>query len=174
MPRPKGARVEASPETPAHLDPGFFDGRLLVEIEAWNCGLSVRLSSDLMPRQYRFQGGLDVTRGFDIDGRVRAPGRFKDQRIAVYLQPFGAEAGEEWDEVGRLYFHPDRAPDKPPLSGTLLVPETTLTLIAASLSSVWRYLHIWTFDEDQVEASVSSFGFDTKVHRNLETWVAEG
>lgn len=166
--------MEADAHPPAHLEPGFFDGRLLVEIQAWNWGLSVRLSSDLMPRQYRFQGGLDVTRGFDIDGRVRAPGRFKDQLISVYLQPFGLEAGEEWDEVGRLYFHPERGPDRPPLSATLLVPETILPLIATSLSSVWRYIHIWTFDEDQVEASVSSFGFDTKIHSNLEAWIAEG
>src|SRR5688572_3235834 len=97
------------------LDPSFFDGRLLVEIEAWNCGFHVRLSSEFMPPQYRFQGGLDVTRDFDIAGRVRAPGRFKDRRISVHLLPFGPEAGEEWEECGRLYFHPHAPPEKPPL-----------------------------------------------------------
>lgn len=156
------------------LDPSFFDGRLLVEIEAWDCGLHVRLSSDAMPAQYRFQGGLDVTRGFDIDGRIRAPGRFKDERIYIHLLPFGPEVGEEWEEVGRLYFHPLSPPGKPPLRATLLVPETTLPLAATCLSSVWRYIHIWTFDEDSKEASVSAFGFGAKLHKNVAGWVAEG
>jgi hypothetical protein len=165
--------VEVPPDRPAHLEPGFFDGRVLVEIEAWNCGLSVGLSSELAPRQYCFQGGLDVTQGFDIDGRVRAPGRFRDQRVSIHLTPFGPEFGEEWDEVGRLYFHPNRAPERPPLSATLFVPQTTLPLIATCLSAVWRYIHIWTFDEDQEEASIRFFGFDNEVHKNLTAWVAD-
>lgn len=150
------------------LDPSFFNGRLLVEIEAWNCALSVRLSSEAMPPEYRFQGGLDVTRGFDIEGRIRAPDRFKGECIRIHLLPFGPEAGEEWEEVGRLYL---RRPDRPRLSATLLIPESTLALAATGLSSIWKYVHIWTFDEDTEEASVSSFSFGTTIHKNLAAWV---
>jgi len=152
------------------LDPGFFEGRFLVEIETWNCDLFVRLSSEAMPREYRFQGGLDLGRGFDIEGRIRAPGPYRDQRIYIYLMPFGPQR-DEWDEVGRLYFHPNRPGDKPPLSATLLIPEATLPVAATCLSSIWKYIHIWTFDEDAEEASVSGFGFDTKIHKNLAAWV---
>jgi hypothetical protein len=162
--------IDGEDREPAAPDPSFFDGRLLVEIEAWNCALSVGLSSALMPRQYTFQSGLDVTRGFDIEGRLRAPSRYRDQRISIHLQPFGP-GREEWDEVGRLYFHPDRPGGRPQLMATLLVPEVTLSMIATCLGTSWKYIHVWTFDEDAEEASVSSFSFDTKVHKNLAAWV---
>jgi len=163
--------MEGNNHGDAVLDASFFEGRLLVEIEAWDCGLYVRLSSEHTPPQYRFQGGLNLSRSFSIDGRIRAPSRHRGERIHVSLLPFGPEYGS--DDVGRLYFHASRPSDRPPLSATLLIPEATLPIAATCLSSIWKYIHIWTFDEDAEQASVSAFGFDAKIHRNLATWVSE-
>ena len=41
-----------SRETPKPaLDPAFFDGRFMIEIEEWNWALSVGLSHPLTPRR---------------------------------------------------------------------------------------------------------------------------
>lgn len=154
------------------LDASFFEGRWLVEIEAWDCTLALGLNSDRMPREYRFQGGLDYVRGIDLEGRIRAPKAFRDDRIDIHVMPFGPEI-DEWEDVGRLYFHPGGRPGKASLTATLLIPEASLSLAATCLNSIWKYLHIWTFDEDSEEASVSKFGFDKKIHRNLVAWVGE-
>lgn len=156
-------------DTPV-LDASFFKGRWLVEIEAWACTLALRLSSEDMPRQYRFQGGLDFVRGFDLEGRIRAPKAYGDVRIDIHVSPFGPEI-DEWEDVGRLYFHPEGRAGKSPLTATLRIPEVSLPLAATCLNSIWKYLHIWTFDEDAEEASVSDFGFDSKIHKTLAAWV---
>lgn len=149
------------------LDESFFEGRLLVEIETWNCPMFVRLSSPEMPRQYTFQNGIDLGRTLDIQGRVRAPAQLRGQSLYIHMMPVGPDHNE-WDEVGRLYFS---RPDSPRFSATLLVPEATIPLAATCLSSIWKYIHIWTFDADAEEASVSGFSFDTTIHKNLAAWV---
>lgn len=83
------------------------------------------------------------------------------------MMPVGPDH-DEWDEVGRLYFS---RPEMPRLSATLLIPEATIPLAATCLSSIWKYIHIWTFDADAEEASISGFSFDTAIHRNLAAWV---
>lgn len=154
-------------EEPKVLGESFFEGRWLVEIEAWNCPMSVRLSSPEMPRKYTFQNGIDLGRDLVIQARVRAPAQHRGQNIYIHMAPIGPEH-DEWDEVGRLYFS---RPDNPRFSATLLIPEATIPLAATCLSSIWRYVHIWTFDADVEEASVSGFSFDTKIHKNLAAWV---
>jgi hypothetical protein len=154
-------------EEPKILGESFFEGRWLVEIEAWNCPLFVRLSSAEMPREYTFQNGIDLGRTIDIQARVRAPAQHRGQNIQIHLTPVGPEHNE-WDEVGRLYFS---RPEQPRLNATLLIPEATVPLAATCLSSIWRYVHIWTFDADADEASVSGFSFGTKIHKNLAAWV---
>jgi hypothetical protein len=149
------------------LGESFFEGRLLVEIEAWNCPMFVRLSSAEMPREYTFQNGIDLGRTFDIRARVRAPAQHRGQNIYIHMTPVGPDH-DEWDEVGRLYFS---RPENPRLSATLLIPEVTVPLAATCLSSIWKYVHIWTFDADAEEASVSGFSFDTTIHKNLAAWV---
>lgn len=149
------------------LGESFFDGRWLVEIEAWNCPLFVRLSSPEMPREHTFQNGIDLGRTFDIQTRVRAPAQHRGQNIYIHMMPVGPDH-DEWDEVGRLYFS---RPEMPRLSATLLIPEATIPLAATCLSSIWKYIHIWTFDADAEEASISGFSFDTAIHRNLAAWV---
>jgi hypothetical protein len=159
----------------AALDPAFSDGRLLIEIEAWDGSLHVGLSSDLTPPEYRFQGGLSYVRGFDVDGRVVAPGRHRAKKIRLSLSPFGPDTWfgpEGLDEVGQLNIHAAQS-GKADFSATLLIPEAALPLAATCLSSVWRYVHVWTFDEDSERASVSAFSFSSTIHRNLEAWARD-
>lgn len=158
----------------ATLDPGFFDGRLRVELGAWDATLHVGLSSDSAPQEYRFQGGLSYVRGFDIEGRVVAPGRDRAKSMRLRLSPFGSDIGfgpGGLDEVGQLHRHV-RGSGKPDLSATLLVPESGLSMAATCLSSTWRYAHIWTFDEDEERSSINAFSFSSTVHENLHAWVA--
>lgn len=152
-------------------DSGSFDGRFLVEIKAWDGNLHVGLSSEPTPQEHRFQGGLTYVRGFDIDGRIVAPKVHRSRVIRLWLSPFGPElrfSPNEMDEVGRLYFP---SPRKPDLSARLMIPEAALAMTATCLGSVWKYTHIWTFDEDVEQASIKAFSFSSTVHRNLDAWV---
>jgi hypothetical protein len=68
--------VELMDEVPAAApDAEFFNGRFMVEIEAWDWPIYVGISPDAIPPEYRFQGGLGYSRGIDITGRLRAPSR---------------------------------------------------------------------------------------------------
>lgn len=154
-------------------EPNPVDGRLLVEITSWTGSLHVGLSSSLTPLEYRFQGGLAYVRDFVIDGRIVAPKAHRSSPIRVWLSPFGPEmlfGPDEMDEVGQIYFP---SPQKPALSANLLLPEGSLAAVATCLASVWRYLHVWTFDEGAERASVSAFSFSSTVHRSLDARVAE-
>jgi hypothetical protein len=158
----------------AALDPGFFDGRFLVEIDRWDGSLHVGLSTDTVPQEYRFQGGLSYVRGFEVDGRVVAPKAHRSKAIRIWISPFGPEVrfgSDKLNEVGQLYIRRP-VPQKPDFSARLMIPEAALPMAATCLASVWKYLHIWTFDEDAERASVSAFSFSSTVHRNLDAWVA--
>src|SRR4051812_30331410 len=82
-------RMETEDEGAA-LHPSFFEGRLLVEILAWEWNLSVGLSR-VGPRKYRFQGGLDLVRTIRLEGRIQAPQEHRGRDIEVNVYPFGRE-----------------------------------------------------------------------------------
>lgn len=150
------------------------DGRLLVQITTWEGNLHVGLSSELTPPEHRFQGGLDYVRSFEIEGCVVAPKRHRGKSIRLWLTPFGPDmrfGPGELEEVGQLRFRP-RQSGKPDLSATLLVPEAALPTAATCLSTIWKYVHIWTFDERAEQASVSKFSFSSTIHGNLKEWIA--
>ena len=162
----------------AALDPGFFDHRLLVEIESWEPGLHLGVSAERTPAEFRFQGGLDYHRNFDISGRVLAPKEHRGKSIRVWISPFGpemrfgADEDTEIDEVGRLEFQPEFK--RSDLRASLWLPESSLPYAATCLASCWKFIHLWTFDERDEEAGVRSFSFSAKIHKNLEPWAFEG
>ncbi len=167
--------MESADSDNAALGPGFFDGRLLIEIETWDSSLHLGLSPEAIPVEYRFQGGLAYTRGFDITGRVIAPKTCRTKSIRIWISPFGPEAQfgpDGLDEVGQLHVvRPGSG--RSDLTATLLVPEAALPFAATSLSSVWKYIHVWTFDEEDDKASISAFSFSSTVHANLDAWIAD-
>lgn len=154
----------------AALDPAFFEGRLLVDVLAWDWNLRVAISSAALRPKARFQG-LDYGRDFTVHGRVRAPRELRGKTMKVTLSPFGprvrfGRGGLE--HVGRLaVLAPGADVD---FEATLMLPEEAIATTATSLASRWRHLQILTFDEGPHGARVSSYFFGADVHSNLRQW----
>lgn len=156
------------------LDRTSFEGRFLVEIDTWDCNLHVGMSTPLTPMEYRFQGGLSYVRSFELSGRIVAPIEHESKLIRAWLSPFGPTLKfeiDDLDQVGQLTMHPSLHHGKD-FSATLLVPESSLSMTATCLVSVWKYLHIWTSHGEGERASVSAFSFSSTVHKNLDGWIA--
>jgi hypothetical protein len=163
----KNHEVEAYPEN--------FGGRILFEIVDWDCTFHLALSSALVPRKYRFQGGLSFSHGFELRTRVVAPKSFPAKEFRIWLSSIGPEVRfgpKQLESVGQLVLH-DPTGTNADRIGTLFIPEATRSTVATCLGSRWRYLHVWTFDEDVEGANVSGFSFERELHKNVEAWIAE-
>src|SRR5476649_1564153 len=114
----------------AEDDPRFSDGRILIEIEAWNWNLHLGPCSESTPPDQRFQGGLSYGRSFEIRGRVLAPGKLRLKAIWVWIYPFGPDLqfGPD-DDIGQINF---RSPTAKPgeLRAALQVPESAIPTMA--------------------------------------------
>ncbi|OHB30655.1 MAG: hypothetical protein A2790_23420 [Phenylobacterium sp. RIFCSPHIGHO2_01_FULL_69_31] len=159
----------------ATTDPGFFDGRYMVEITDWNWGLHVGLSHDTTPVEYRFQGGLAYARSIEMAARVRAPSTHRGKLMRIWISPFGPEVSfgsDGLDDVGRFY---ERSGDAygSDFELSLHLPESALGPAVTCLSSVWKYLDIWTVDDPKDRASVTAFSFSASIHPNLIDWAGE-
>lgn len=155
----------------ADLEPSYFGGRFMVEIEQWNYELHVRLSHPSMPPEHRIQGGLSYSRSIEIIGRVRAPSPHRGKLVRVWLSPFGPEvdfSADGRDSVGQFYRNrPDELGSD--FQANLDLPETALSPALTCLSSVWKYLDIWTLDEGP-QTGVTAFSFSAAIHPNLAGW----
>lgn len=103
-----------------------------------------------------------------------APRVSSGKAIDIHLSTFGPElqfGDDGLDEVGQLWTQPSKPRH---FSATLLVPESALSLTAVALGTAWKYLHLWTFDEDDERASVSAFSFSSTIHGNLASWISGG
>lgn len=159
------------PKWNAALDPRFFDGRVLVDILAWDWNLRVAVSDPSARPKSRFQGGLDYRRDFKIQGRFRAPGALRGKTIGVTLSPFGPKVlfgHNGLGEVGRLTVK--ASGEDADFAATLMLPESAIPSTATSLASIWKHLHLWIFDEIDEGARVSAFAFSAEVHPNLLDW----
>ncbi|HEY8573122.1 hypothetical protein [Phenylobacterium sp.] len=137
----------------AARDPGFFDGGYLIEIDTWDGTLHVGLSSDAIPLEYRFQGGLMYVRSLNVQGRIVAPAPLRDRGIRIRLQPFAPDLEFSLDDnVGQLYLP---RPDERDFSLTLLLPQSALE-----------------FGDDATGADVRNFSFSRDVGKNIMPWVA--
>jgi hypothetical protein len=156
----------------AALEPGFFNGRFMVEIREWNWDFYLALSPAGVPVEYRFQGGLNYSRGIEIVGRVRAPNPHRAKPMRIWLSTFGPETrfGDgDLDRVGQFYR--DRlGTSGPDFEASLHLPESALSPAITCLSSVWRYLDIWIDEYQGDEAAVTAFSFSASIHPNLAEW----
>lgn len=156
----------------AALDPGFFDGRFMVEIREWDWNLYLALSNPKVPKKYRFQGGLNYSRGVEIIGRVRAPNPLRGKLMRIWLSPFGPEikfGAGGLDRVGQFYKDRLEAIGSD-FEASLHLPEEALPPTITCLSSVWRYLDIWIGEYEGDEAAVAAFSFSASIHPNLKEW----
>jgi hypothetical protein len=146
--------------------------RWLVEIESWDWALGLTMAWPGLPEDAKVNGEQVYTRGVDLRGRVIAPKVHSGKAIWVWLSPSPLRywsAPDPLDEVGQFEAYEE------PLNGrcfgaTILIPEDSLSNVLTCLSSVWRYIHIWTLDPFP-RASISAVSFARDVHKNLEPWI---
>jgi hypothetical protein len=154
----------------AALDPSFFEGRLMIDILAWDWNLRVAIGPTAMRPKARFQG-LDYGRDFTIHGRVRAPRELRGKTMKVTLSPFGPKVRfgrGGLRQVGSLAVLPPGADLA--FEAMLMLPEEAIATTATSLSSSWKHLQVLTFDEGPGGAKASAYFFHANIHPNLESW----
>jgi len=144
--------------------------RMIVEIDHWNWGLHVGVSSPFVPIEHRFHQGLMYARGIEIEGRVRAPRTLEDQPIDVWITPLGPEmGGPEVEEVGQ-FRESGSSPGRPPLQVNLRLPEDALAATLTCLGSTWRYVLLWITENPGDRASVTAFSFAARLPSSLGDW----
>lgn len=155
----------------AALDPTFFDGRLLIEITAWDWNLRLTIAPVRAGSRSQPLKGLDYGRDFIIRGRIRAPHTLRGRSIKVTLSPFGprvrfGQGGLK--HVGVLTASPSGG--ETDHEAVLMLPESAIPSTATSLASIWKYLQVLTFDEGAEGAKISAYFFAAEIHPNLREW----
>lgn len=136
-------------------------GHLAVEIQHWERWQLLGTKPRRMPRKYSFQGGLSYSPSFDVSGQITDPVAMRGQKVRIWISPtnqpltFGPSA---LPDLGQLHFEEPRSRGWD-ISVTILLPRLAAAPVATCLSSVWRYLQLSTFDEDEEGASISAFAF---------------
>ena len=154
----------------ATSDPGFFEGRLMIDILAWDWNLRIAVSPALARPKARFQG-LDYGRDFTLRGRVRGPNELRGKGIKVTLSPFGAKVRfgpRGLQHVGSIMAMP--AGSAFDLEAVLMLPEEAIASTATSLSATWKYLQIQTTDDDLNGARVFFYSFHASIPPKLKAW----
>jgi hypothetical protein len=72
----------------AASDPSFFEGRLMIDILAWDWNLRLATTT-AETRSKAGSRALTYGRDFTIQGRVRAPREHRGKSVKVTLSPFG-------------------------------------------------------------------------------------
>ena len=150
------------------------DGQLWIEILSWDWNLAVALSSDLTPVEYRFQGGLNYSRSFELLGRIVAPRSHADETIRIWISPFDDDmrfGPDEMDEVGRLYLSPSPN-NRADRAARLMLPADAVAPLGTSLSTVSKYLLIRIFDCRDAEASIDLYSFSSALPEHLRNTAA--
>lgn len=154
----------------AATDPGFFDGRLMIDILGWDWHLHIRIShSARMRSKARFQG-LDYGRDLVIRGQVRAPRELRGKTIRVVLSPFGPKVRfgrGGLQQVGSLSASLDRSDFD--FEATLMLPEDAIAPSITSLASTWKHLQIQIEDEAG-DTGIFAYSFHAYIHPNLKAW----
>lgn len=154
----------------ATSDPSFFDGRLMIDILAWDWNLRVA-TNQAVTRSKARSLVLDYGRDFTIHGRVRAPREHRGKDIKVTLSPFGPKVRfgrGGLQQVGKLTVCPEGSDFD--LEAVLMLPEAAIASTAASLASTWKHLQIKTHDEGPGGAKASAYFFQARIPPNLEAW----
>lgn len=161
-----------APPSNAASDPSFFEGRLMIDILAWDWNLRIAVSPSFARSKARFHG-LDYGRDFSIHGRVRGPRELRGKGIKVTLSPFGPKVRfgrRGLQQVGTLKALP--AGSDFDFEAALMLPEDAIATTAISLASAWKHLQIQTDDDDLGGARIFAYSFHAYIHPNLEAWAS--
>ncbi|MDO8324106.1 MAG: hypothetical protein Q7T23_14335 [Phenylobacterium sp.] len=155
----------------AASDPSFFEGRLMIDILAWDWNLRVAICDHAVTRPKARSLGLDYGRDFTIHGRVRAPREHRGKSIKVTLSPFGPKVRfgrGALQNVGKLTILPEGSVFE--FEAVLMLPEAAIASTASSLASTWKHLQIKIHDVGPGGAEASAYFFQSSIHPNLEAW----
>jgi hypothetical protein len=155
----------------AASDPSFFDGRLMIDILAWDWPLRVAIGDHAVTRPKARSHGLDYSRDFAIHGRVRAPRELRGKKMKVTLSPFGprvrfGQGGLQ--QVGALAELPSGSDFD--FEAMLMLPEDAIAATATSLALAWKHLQIRVGDGGLGSTSIVAYDFHGSIHPNLEAW----
>jgi hypothetical protein len=146
---------------------------LLVEIDDWEGNFHVGVASPAMPADERHQG-LFYSRGFELDGRILAPGGLLGERLrasSLLIRPDVNLARRA--DVGRLYdLRGDR--ERNCLAASLILPADGLLPALTGLASRWRYLHIWVQHGAEPEKGITDFSFSRAIPPQLQQAMRNG
>lgn len=153
----------------AASDPSFFDGRLLIDVLAWDWNLRVAIGDRLEAGSKLASDGPDYGRDFTIHGRVRAPRELQGKSIKVTLSPFGPKV--RFGRGGIQHVGEFAPPSEGfEIEAVLMLPEEAIPSTATSLGARWKYLQIKTYDEGPDGTKASAYFFHARIHPNLEAW----
>jgi hypothetical protein len=157
------------------LDPSYFEGRYLVEIESWNWELGLGLMPASAPAEAKVHGELMYTRGVDIRGRVLVPRAYQPRTMGLWLTPSKLEywsGPKARDDIGQLTFHEEPL-NGMDLSASVLIPEDALSNVLTCLASIWRYVHLWNAG-DFPQAILTMVTFSRDIPERLRPWLEDG
>ena len=156
------------------LASGFFDGRILVEIEAFDPGFFFGVSPKRTPVKQRHLGHFMFTTGIVVQGRLIAPKAQRGLQAQIWMTPLSPKllSGHgQYKNVGRFGINPDN-PNPAERIGTFYFDETERSYLVTCLAQTWKYLDIWVHGEDDYQ-TVDIYSFCSNLHPNLDAWVAE-
>ncbi len=145
---------------PTSNGPGSSDNRLLIEILSWDWALHVGMAPGAMPAEHRYQGGLIHSRGLDITGQVITPDVSQGQTVRIWIAPFAPDLDfgpDGLSDVGQC--HPGNQRRGTAFEVSLMLPQDALPAAITCLSTIWKYLHLWTTEPPPHEARVTDFAF---------------
>ncbi len=140
-----------------------------IEILSWDWNLVLSISPESMPVEYRFQGGLGYSRGFDMLGRVLTPQSHSGKTIRISTTSFGSDVtfGEDGlKEVGLFNFNSTPSA-RAELRALLLLPEDTIAPLTTYLSTVAKYIFIRIFDVGPEQAGIYSYFFSSTLPESV-------
>jgi hypothetical protein len=149
----------------------FFKGRYLIEIGSWDWEffLGVSPSSDVMSTSPQL---LDA-RAITIDGRILAPRSESGQTMRLFITPMRSEYVLRVDppSIGILSAN-EAVGGECELEAQACIPEEVLTPVLQSLSSVWKFAHIWTTDHSGYPRPITNLSFSRDIPLVAKEWMS--
>ena len=156
------------------LASGFFEDRILVEIEAFDPSFFFGVSPKRTLVKHRHLGHFMFTTSIVVHGRIIAPKAQRGLPARIWMSPLSPEllAGHgRYKNVGRFGINPDD-PNPAERIGTFYFDETERSYLVTCLAQTWKYLDIWVHGNDDYQ-TVDIYSFYSKLHPNLDAWIAE-
>lgn len=156
------------------LGSGFFEDRILVEIEAFDPSFFFGISTKATPVKYRHLGHFNFTTSIVVYGRILAPKALRGIRARIWMSPLSPELLSgmgKMKNVGHFGISEEN-PDPSERIGTLFFNESERIYLISCLTSTWKYLNLWVRGKNDYH-TVDTYDFSSMLHPNLDAWITE-